>query len=125
MLLGLVNQNDCEMNQIGGSMATATQERGSVRWIEDRFKKGIPSDQFAQLFELDDGQKINLWDVWVKGQPPRIDEFKVAYFVNTRELGSVIDRLFKTYEGIPLRVLIRGQPPRLNMTEVEFQTPGF
>jgi hypothetical protein len=106
-------------------MATATQERGSVRWIEDRFKKGIPSDQFAQLFELDDGQKINLWDVWVKGQPPRIDEFKVAYFVNTRELGSVIDRLFKTYEGIPLRVLIRGQPPRLNMTEVEFQTPGF
>lgn len=106
-------------------MGTATKERGSVRWIEDRFKKGIPSDQLAQLFELDDGQKISLWDVWVKGQPPRIDEFKVSYFVNTRELGPMIDRLFKTYEGIPLRVLIRGQPPRLNMTEVEFQTPGF
>lgn len=96
-----------------------------MRWIEDRFKKGIPSDLVAQLFEVDDGQKVNLWDVWIKGQPPRIDEFKASYYVNSKELGSVIDRLFKTYEGIPLRVLIRGQPPRLNMTEVEFQTQGF
>jgi hypothetical protein len=106
-------------------MGTATRERGSMRWIEERFKKGISSDLVAQLFELDDGQKVNLWDVWVKGQPPRIDEFKASFFVNSRELGSIVDRMFKTYEGIPLRVLILGQPPRLNMTQVDFQTQGF
>jgi hypothetical protein len=45
--------------------------------------------------------------------------------VHSKELGSIIDRIFTSYEGIPLQVLIRGQPPRLDMTEVVFQTHGF
>jgi hypothetical protein len=103
----------------------ATLERGSTRWIQDRFKNGIPAELIDQLPKLADGKRINLWDIWIKGQPPRIDEFKASYFVHPRELGSIIDRIFTSYDGIPLQVLIRGQPPRLEMTEVVFQTQGF
>jgi hypothetical protein len=106
-------------------MATATMERGSTRWAQERFKAGIPSDKIEELSKLADGKRINLWDIWIKGQPPRVDEFRASYYVHSKELGSIIDRIFTSYEGIPLQVLIRGQPPRLDMTEVVFQTHGF
>ncbi len=101
------------------------QERGSSRWMLDRFKEGFPADFVEQLAKLADGEKIKLGDVWIKGQPPRIDEFMASYFVHAKSLGMIVDRVFGTKDGIPWRVLIRGQPPRLDMTEVVFRTPGF
>ena len=100
-------------------------ERGSMRWYRERFEKGISPELLDQLPKLADGERVKIWDVWIRGQPPRIDEFRASYYVNAKALGSIIDRMFATYEGIPLQVLIRGQPPRVDATEVVFQTQGF
>jgi hypothetical protein len=100
-------------------------ERGSTRWMLDRFKTGFDQTFIEQLVKFADGETIKLGDVWIKGQPPRIDEFMASYFVATKSVGSIIDRMFGTKEGIPWHVLIRGQPPRLNMVEVVFRTPGY
>src|SRR3981189_185581 len=102
-----------------------SEERGSSRWMLDRFKVGFAPEFIEQLAKLADGEKIKLGDVWIRGQPPRIDEFRASYFVNAKSLGAIIDQVFSSKEGIPFKVLIRGQPPRINMTEVVFKTPGF
>jgi hypothetical protein len=118
------SQDRCQ-DSIEEATMEQEKERGSTRWIQERFKNGISSDLIDQLPKFADGDRINLWDVWTRGQPPRIDEFRASYFVHSKALGPLIDQIFAKYEGIPLQVLIRGQPPRLQMTEIVFQTQGF
>jgi hypothetical protein len=91
--------------------------------FRERYESGI-GEELSKLEKALSEDGIDILDIWIKGQPPRIDEMAGTARVSREQLGAAIGRIL-ALQNVNLDVWIKGQPPRLEMVDVDFRTPGL